>query len=110
MRPQGRAEKALTLRRCDWTAPGGGGISTKINEKLGIDKRNLSDASSVTEVRIGRHRATRALDGIGPGYCEIAFAVGDTANVSVQALYIRDTPRACAVADRAAVLVESKLP
>ncbi len=110
MRPQGRAEKISYLRRCGWTTPGGGGVSTGINEHLGIDGLNLADASSVTDVRIGRHQAKRALDGIGRGYCEIDFAVGDTANVSVLALYRNDTARACAVADQAAVLVESKLP
>ncbi|MBV9142944.1 MAG: DUF3558 domain-containing protein [Pseudonocardiales bacterium] len=110
MRPQGRAEEILGLRRCDWTTPGGGGVSTSINEKLGIDGLNLTDASRITDVTIGRHRAKRALDGIGPGYCEIDLAVGDTANVSVLALYLNDTARACAVTDRAAVFVESKLP
>jgi hypothetical protein len=110
MRPQGDAAEIFGLRRCDWTTPGGGGVSTGINEHLGIDGLNLADASRVTNVTIGRHRAKRALDGIGPGYCEIDFAVGDTANVSVLALYLNDTARACAVTDRAAVLVESKLP
>jgi hypothetical protein len=110
MRPQGRAEKILGLRRCDWTTPGGGGVSTGINENRGIDRLNFSDASSVTDVRIGRHKAKRALDSSKPGYCEIVFAVGDTANVSVLTLYTNDTARACAVADRAAVLVEPKLP
>ena len=110
VRPQGRAEKILGLRRCDWTTPGGGGVSTSINENHGIDGLNLTDASSVTDVRIGRHQAKRALEGSGPGYCQTIFAVGDTENVSVLALYLKDTARACAVADRAAVLVESKLP
>ncbi|MGH3684263.1 MAG: DUF3558 family protein [Pseudonocardiaceae bacterium] len=110
MRPQGRAEEIIGLRRCDWTTPGGGGVSTGINEHRGIDGLNLADASSVTDVRIGRHQAKRALEGSGPGYCETIFAVGDNANVSVLTLYLDDTARACAVADRAAVLVESKLP
>ncbi|MGH3718060.1 MAG: DUF3558 family protein [Pseudonocardiaceae bacterium] len=110
MRPQGEAEKILGLRRCDWTTPGGGGVSTGINEHRSINELNFADASSVTDVTIGRHRAKRALDGIGHGYCDVDFAVGDTANVSVLALYLNDTARACAVADRAAVLVESKLP
>lgn len=110
MRPQGRAETVLGLRRCDWTTPGGGGVSTGINERRGIDKLNLADASSVTDIRIGRHQAKRALEGSGPGYCQVVFAVGDTANVSVLALYLNDTARACAVADRAAALVEPKLP
>ncbi|MGH3770908.1 MAG: DUF3558 domain-containing protein [Pseudonocardiaceae bacterium] len=110
MRPQGRAEKISYLRRCNWTAPGGGGLSTSINERLGIDGLDLTDASSITDVTIGRHRAKRALDGIGPGYCEIDFEVSDTANVTVLTLYRNDTTRACAVTDRAAVLVESKLP
>lgn len=110
MRPQGRAETVLGLRRCDWTTPGGGGVSTSINDRRGIDKLNLADASSVTDIRIGRHQAKRALEGSGPGYCQVVFAVGDTANVSVLALYLNDTARACAVADRAAALVEPKLP
>jgi uncharacterized protein DUF3558 len=110
VRPQGRAEKILGLRRCDWTTPGGGGVSTGINEHHGIDGLNLADASSVTDVRIGRHRAKRALEGSGPGYCQTIFAVSDTANVSVLALYLNDTARACSVADRAAALVEPKLP
>lgn len=110
IRPQGRAETVLGLRRCDWTTPGGGGVSTSINDRRGIDKLNLADASSVTDIRIGRHQAKRALEGSGPGYCQVVFAVGDTANVSVLALYLNDTARACAVADRAAALVEPKLP
>lgn len=110
MRPQGEAEEIIGLRRCDWTTPDGDGVSTSINEHRRIDKLNLADASSVTDVKIGRHQAKRALEGSGPGYCQIVFAVGDTANVSVLALYLKDTARACAVADRAAVLVESKLP
>ncbi|MGH3807346.1 MAG: DUF3558 family protein [Pseudonocardiaceae bacterium] len=110
MRPQGRAENILGLRRCDWTTPGGDGVSTSINENRGIDGLNLADASSVTDVTIGRHQAKRALEGSGPGYCETIFAVGDAANVSVLALYLNDTTRACSVADRAAVLIESKLP
>lgn len=110
MRPQGQAEEILGLRRCAWTTPEGDGLSTGINEKLGIDGLNLADVSRVTDVAIGRHRAKRALDNSEPGYCEIIFAVDDTANVSVLALYPNDTARACAVTDRAAVLVESKLP
>jgi hypothetical protein len=110
MRPQGEAEEIIGLRRCDWTTPGGGGVSTGINEHRGIEGLNLADASSVTDVRIGRHQAKRALETSGPGYCQIVFAVGDTANVSVLTLYLNDTARACAVTDRAAVLVESKLP
>ena len=100
----------MGLRRCDWTTPEGGGVSTIIDEKLGISKLNFADATSISDVRIGRYQAKRVLNNSGPGYCEIALAVGDTANVSVLALYMRDTARACAVADRAAVLVESKLP
>ncbi|HKR48826.1 MAG TPA: DUF3558 family protein [Pseudonocardiaceae bacterium] len=110
MRPRGEAEEVRGLRRCDWTTPGGGGVSTSINERLGLSGVNFDDASSVTDVRIGRHQAKRALDGIGPGYCDVDFAIGDTANVSVLALYRNDTARACDVVDRAAVLVESKLP
>ncbi len=110
MRPQGEAETVLGLRRCDWTTPRGDGVSTSINERRGIDKLNLADASSVTDIRIGRHRAKRAPETSGPGYCQVVFAVGDTANVSVLALYLNDTARACAVADRAAALVEPKLP
>lgn len=110
VRPQGEAEKIRHLRRCDWTTPGGGGISIAINEQLGLEGVNFDDASSVTDVRIGRHQAKRALDGVGPGYCDVDFAIGDTANVSVLAFYVNDTARACDVVDRAAVLVESKLP
>lgn len=110
MRPQGRAETVLGLRRCDWTTPGGGGVSTGINERRGIDRLNFADASSVTDIRIGRHQAKRALDSMGRGYCEIDFAVSDTANVSVLTMYPNDTARACTVADRAAALVEPKLP
>lgn len=110
LRPQGEADKIVGLRRCDWTIPGGDGVSTSIDEEGGIDKLNLTDASRVTNVTIGRHRAKRAVEGSGPGYCDVFFAVGDTASVGVAALYLNDTARACAVTDRAAVLVESKLP
>lgn len=106
---QGRPETVLGLRRCDWgTAEGG--ISTSINEKLGINGVALTDASTITNITIGRHRAKRAVEGGGPGYCNVIFAVGETANVSVLALYLKDTPRACAAADRAAAFVEPKLP
>ncbi len=106
---QGKAEKVVGLRRCDWAKPQGV-VSTSINEKGGIEQLNLADASSVTDVMIGRHRAKRVVEGSGPGYCDVFFAIGDTANVSVSALYLKDTPRACATADRAAAFVESKLP
>lgn len=107
--PQGRPDEILGLRSCNW---GGaeGGPSTTINENLGIDGLNLTDASSVTDVTIGRHQAKRVLEGSGPGYCDVIFAVGDSANVSVSALYLNDTPRACSVVDQAAALVEPKLP
>jgi hypothetical protein len=110
LRPQGETDKILGLRRCDWTIPGGDGVSTSIDEKGGINELNLAGASSVTDVTIGRHRAKRAVEGSGPGYCDVFFAVGDTASVGVTALYLNDTGRACAVADQAAVLVEPKLP
>lgn len=110
LRPQSEAETIVGLRRCDWATPGGGGVSTSINDHRGISGLNLADASSVTDVTIGRHRGKRAVETSGPGYCQTIFAVGDTANVTVLALYLDNTPRACAVADRAAVLVESKLP
>lgn len=103
---QGHPDTVLGLRRCDWgTAEGG--ISTGINEKLGINGVVLTDASNIT---IGRHRAKRAVEDGGPGYCAVIFAVGETANVSVLALYLKDTPRACAAVDRAAAFVEPKLP
>lgn len=107
---QGSPDEIDGLRRCDWTSPGGGGIATGINEKRGIDGLNLTEATNVTDVMIGRHQAKRAVEGSGPGYCEVIFAVGANANVSVLALYLNDTPRACAVADQAAVLIEPKLP
>jgi hypothetical protein len=111
LRPQGRPEKIIGLRRCDWTTPEGGGVSTGINERRGIDKLNLARATSVTDVRIGRHQAKRALDSSEPGYCEIIFAVGDTANVSVLTLLdTKDRAQACEITNRAAVFVESKLP
>jgi hypothetical protein len=106
---QGKAEEIVGLRRCDWAKPEGV-VSTSIDEQGGIEKLNLADASSVTDVTIGQHRAKRAVEGSGPGYCDVFFAVGDTASVSVSALYLNDTHRACAVADRAAALVEPKLP
>lgn len=106
---QGDAEEVLGLRRCDW-ATAEGGVSTAVDEELGIDKLTLSDASSVTEVTIGRHQAKRVVEGSGPGYCNVFFAVGDSANASVLALYMNDTSRACAVVDQAAALVEPKLP
>jgi Protein of unknown function (DUF3558) len=111
MRPQGRPEEIMGLRRCAWTTPEGGGISTGINERRGSDKLNLARATSVTDIRVGRHQAKRALDSKEPGYCQIILAIGSSANVSVLTLLdTNDTPRACAVADRAALLVESKLP
>ncbi len=106
---QGKAEEVVGLRSCDWAKPEGV-VSTSINEQRGIEKLNLADASSVTDVTIGRHRAKRAVEGSGPGYCDVFFAVGDTANVGVSALYLKNTPRACVAADRAAALVEPKLP
>lgn len=107
--PSGRPDEMLGLRSCDWgTAEGG--PSTTIDEELGIDELVLTDASSVTDVTIGRHRAKRAVESSGPGFCGVYFAVGDSANVSVVALYLNDTPRACAVADQAAALIEPKLP
>ncbi len=52
--PQGRPDEIVGLRSCDW---GGaeGGPSVTINENLGIDGLNLTDASSVTDLTIGRH-------------------------------------------------------
>lgn len=106
--PSEPADDILGLRRCDWGGPDGG-VSTTINEDLGIDGLNVAGASSVTDVTIGRHRAKRVVEGSGPGYCSIAFAVGDSANVSVLASYLNDTPRSCSVADQAAALIEPKL-
>jgi hypothetical protein len=106
---QGRPQTIVGLRRCGWNTAEGG-ISTGINEKLGINGVMLTDASSITNIMIGRHRAKRAVEDGGPGYCSVIFAVGDTANVTGQALYLKDTPRACAAADRAAAFVEPKLP
>jgi hypothetical protein len=106
---QGHPDTVLGLRRCDWDTTEGG-ISTGINEKLGINGVVLTRASSITNITIGRHRAKRAVGVSGPGYCDVFFEVGDTANVTVQALYLNDTPRACAAADRAAAFVEPKLP
>lgn len=103
---QGRPQTIVGLRRCGWNTAEGG-ISTGINEELGINGVMLADASNIT---IGRHRAKRAVEDGGPGYCVVIFAVGETANVAVQALYLRDTPRACAAVDRAAAFVEPKLP
>ncbi|MGH3911156.1 MAG: DUF3558 family protein [Pseudonocardiaceae bacterium] len=110
MRPHGRPESVVGLRRCDWSIPGGDGVSTAIDEEGGIDDFNFADASSVTEATIGRHTAKRAVETSGPGYCGVHFAVGGTASVSVTALYLNDTSRACAAADQAAAFVEPKLP
>ena len=107
--PQGRPDEIVGLRRCDWGTEEGG-PSTTINEDLGIDGLNLDDASSVTDITVGQHQAKRVVEGSGPGYCNVIFAVGDSANVSVLALYLNDTPRACATADQAAALIEPKLP
>ncbi|MGH3534945.1 MAG: hypothetical protein ACRDQG_09585 [Pseudonocardiaceae bacterium] len=85
-------------------------MSTTINEDLGTDGLNLADSSSITDITIGRHRAKRAVEGSGPGYCNIVLAVGNTANVSVLGLYLDNTPRACAAVDKAAAFVEPKLP
>lgn len=106
---QGRPDEIFGLRSCNWTTPDGV-VSTSIDDEAGIDDLVLSDASSVTDVTIGRHRAKRAVEGSGPGYCDVFFAVGESASVGVSALYLNDTPRACAAADQAAAFVEPKLP
>lgn len=108
--PQGHPEEIVGLRSCNWVSPGGGGLSTTIDGDLGIGELVLNDASAVTDITIGDHQAKRAEETSGPGYCGVYFAVGDSANVSVTALYLNDTPQACAVADQAAALVEPKLP
>lgn len=54
--------------------------------------------------------AKRALETSEPGYCDVIFAVGDSVNVSVLALYLNDTPRACSAVDQAAAFIEPKLP
>lgn len=107
---QGVPDDFVGLRGCNWNPPDTGLISTTINDDLGIDGLNLADASSVSDITIGRHQAKRILEGSGPGYCDVTFAVGDGANVSVLAQYENDTPRACAAADQAAAFVEPKLP
>ncbi len=107
--PAGRPDEIAGLRSCDWATPEGV-VSTTIDEELGIDELVLTGASSVTDVAIGSHQAKRAVETSGPGYCDVFFAVGESANVSVSALYLNDTPRACAVADQAAALIEPKLP
>ncbi|MGH3854853.1 MAG: DUF3558 domain-containing protein [Pseudonocardiaceae bacterium] len=110
MLPQGKANTIIGLRRCNWNTPDGDGMSTSINDHRGINALNLDGTTSVTDVTIGRHRGKRILEDSASGSCQTIFAVGDTANVTVLAIFVKDTPRACAVADRAAVLVESKLP
>ncbi|MGQ0776280.1 MAG: DUF3558 family protein [Pseudonocardiales bacterium] len=107
--PQGRPQDVLGLRRCNW-GDAEGGASTTIDDDRPIDELVFTDASSVTDITIGNHKAKRAVEGSGPGYCDVIFAVGDSANVSVLALYLNDTQRACSVADRAAALIEPKLP
>jgi hypothetical protein len=107
--PQGRPETVVGLRRCNW-GRAGATISTAIDDQSGIDQLDLSSASRVTDVTIGRHRGKRAEETGGPGFCRIDFAVGDTASVGIQALYSHDTPQACAVADKVATFVEAKLP
>lgn len=107
---QGRPDEVIGLRSCDWTSLGGGGVAATIDEESGIDQFTFADASSVTDITIGHHRAKRAEEGSGPGYCDVHFAVGDSASVSMVALYLNDTPQACAVADQAAAFIEPKLP
>lgn len=109
MPPQGRPDEIMGLRRCDW-GDHEGGVSTSIDEESGIDGLSLADASSVTDVTIGRHQTKRAVETSGPGYCSVFFAVGDSTSVGVSAIYLNDTPRACAVADHAAAFIEPKLP
>lgn len=107
--PPEPADDILGLRSCDWTTPEGV-VSTTIDEELGTAELVLSDASSIADITIGQHKAKRAVEISGPGYCDVFFAVGDSANVGVSALYLNDTPRACAAVDRAAALIEPKLP
>lgn len=104
-----RGEPDEILGRCDWLTPEGG-VATAIDAEHGVDELNLTDASSVTDVVLGRHRAKRVVEISGSGYCSIVFAITERSNVDVTGLYLGDTPRACAAVDQAAEFIEPKLP
>lgn len=106
---RGEFEVLVGMPTCDWQGDRGG-MSIGVNDELGLDGLVYDDTTVVTELVISDHRAARAPDDGGPGYCSVAFAVGENANVSLIALYLKDPLRACEVADRAAQLVEPKLP
>lgn len=105
--PQGTPDDLAGDPICDWRGDGGG-LLVGFNDHLGVDGLNLADASSVSDVTIGTHTGLRAEE--ADGYCSVYLSIGSDSNAQVQALFLNDLPRACALVDQAAALIEPRLP
>lgn len=105
---QGELESLPGGPTCDWQGDRGG-LLIGVNEDVDLDDVVFEDTAVVADVVVGDRRARRAPDVGRPGSCSVVLELG-VGSVSLVALYLDDPPRACEVADRAAQLVEPKLP
>lgn len=85
-------------------------MAIAVDHQRSADELRYGDRGTITEQVVGDHRVRRVVENGGPGYCTVAFYVGQDRNVTIDVIFLDDTARACDLADRAALLVEPKLP
>ncbi|NIJ12800.1 hypothetical protein FHU38_003144 [Saccharomonospora amisosensis] len=98
-------------RACDYTEPGGYGVTITIDERAGLADLRVAPRR-VRDLRIGQREALLVADErADDGTCAVLLAMGESGSVhvDVSSADFRDTARACARATTVAELIEPEL-
>jgi len=107
--PDGKPDNTAGNPGCDWNKGAGGGVvRVTIRERRGINQLNPGDATKIENVTIGTHQGRRLE--FPEGNCSFDIAITNASSVTVAALVAEKLPEACVLAQRAANLIEPKLP
>jgi len=94
---------------CNWNKGADGGlVSVTVLESQGINQLNPGNATKIENVTIGTHQGRRLE--FPEGNCSFDIAITNASSVTVAALVAEKLPEACVLAQRAANLIEPKLP
>jgi hypothetical protein len=106
-------DKAIGAARvCDWTVPGGFGVTITLDGAAGLSDLTVAK-TTVTTTKVGRHKALQVSDKkAADGTCAVLLGIGDSASaqVDVSNSSFADTTLACQRARTVAQLIEPKLP
>jgi hypothetical protein len=104
--PEARPDTVAGRAACFWTKPDGN-LGIYVEPDRGLADLNTSRATRVEDKTIGSHAARLLVKADG---CDVDLAVTEHSSVTISVLMFDNPSEGCSVAERAAALVEPRLP